>query len=63
MSNNAEELKRAALILFRGMNFKVGQVVIDVNTAYDSATVRISEIHKKIKEGDEVTVTEARTIK
>lgn len=63
MNNNADELKRAALLLFRGMNFKVGQVVIDVNTAYNQATIKVAEIRKKIKEGDEVTVTETRNVK
>jgi hypothetical protein len=63
MNNNADELKRAALLLFRGMNFKVGQVVIDVNTAYNQATIKVAEIRKKIKEGDEVTVRETRIVK
>ena len=58
-----DELKNAALYIIRGMSFKTGQIIIDVSTAHNTATIRVAEIHKKIKEGDEVTVSESRIIK
>lgn len=63
MTSNVEELKDLALAIARAMSCKVVQVTIDVNTSYNTATVKVAEIHKKIKEGDEVTVSETRTIK
>lgn len=59
-----DDLKKKAILVIRRMNFKVGQITIDVSTAYNSATIKVAEIHKKIKDdGDEVTVSETRTIK
>jgi hypothetical protein len=58
-----DELKTAALYVIRGMHIKTGRIVIDVSTSHNTAIVKITEISKKIKEGDEVTVSETRTIR
>lgn len=63
MTSNVDELKSIALSIVRAMGVRVGQVTVDVNTSYNSATVKVTEIHKKIKEGDELTVSETKIVK
>ena len=61
--NEVDELKTTALYIIRGMHIKTGQIIIDVSTTHNTATVKVTEISKKSREGDEVIVSETRTIR
>lgn len=58
-----DDLKKSALYIIRGMKIKRGKIEIDVNTAFDSASVSVTRYHKRIENGDEVQISERITVK
>jgi hypothetical protein len=60
---NYDDLKSAASYIIKGMDATRGRVEIDVNTAFNSASVKVTKFNDRIENGEKIQVAETKVIK